>query len=69
MEGLLSTGPTRLVYEQPCHISQFIKIKIKANVTITFSGGRPYSPALSKPDNWGVTAGDKMLGQQQGETR
>ena len=27
-------------------------------------GGRPFCPAMSKPDNWGVTAGDKMLEQK-----
>merc|ERR1712183_1045640 len=28
------------------------------------AGGRPFCPAMSKPDNWGVTAGDKMLEQK-----
>ena len=27
-------------------------------------GGRPFCPAMAKPDNWGVTAGDKMLEQK-----
>ena len=33
------------------------------------SGGRPHCPALSCPDNWGVTAGDKILHQQKEATR
>jgi len=28
------------------------------------AGGRPFCPAMAKPDNWGVTAGDKMLEQK-----
>merc|ERR1719341_2330311 len=28
------------------------------------AGGRPFCPAMSQPDNWGVTAGDKMLEQK-----
>jgi len=28
------------------------------------AGGRPYCPALSQPDNWGVTKGDDILIQQ-----
>jgi len=30
--------------------------------------GRPYCPAMSKPDEWGVTKGDKELVQQKEET-
>merc|ERR1719435_637429 len=30
--------------------------------------GRPYCPAMSKPDQWGVTKGDKELVQQKEET-
>lgn len=32
------------------------------------ASGRPYSPALSRPDAWGITAGDKELVQQRGAT-
>ena len=28
------------------------------------AGGRPFCPALSQPDNWGVTKGDDILIQQ-----
>merc|ERR1719422_241381 len=28
------------------------------------AGGRPFCPAMAEPDNWGVTAGDKMLEQK-----
>jgi betaine-homocysteine S-methyltransferase len=31
---------------------------------LTPSTGRPFSAALSKPDNWGVTKGDEILKQQ-----
>lgn len=33
------------------------------------ASGRPHCPALSCPDNWGVTAGDKILHQQKEATR
>jgi len=33
------------------------------------AGGRPYCPALSCPDNWGVTKGDDILKQQVEATR
>jgi len=32
-------------------------------------GGRPFCPAMSCPDNWGVTKGDAILVQQQEATR
>ena len=32
------------------------------------SSGRPYCSAMSKPDNWGVTAGDEILRQKKEET-
>lgn len=32
------------------------------------SGGRPFSSSMSKPDNWGVTAGDKDLVQHKEST-
>jgi len=32
------------------------------------ASGRPYCPAMSCPDNWGVTAGDSILKQQAEET-
>ncbi|PYZ99329.1 betaine--homocysteine S-methyltransferase 1 [Penaeus vannamei] len=32
------------------------------------SSGRPYSAAMSKPDNWGVTAGDDILKQKTAST-
>lgn len=32
------------------------------------ASGRPYSSAYSKPDEWGVTAGDESLKQQNAET-
>jgi len=32
------------------------------------SSGRPFSASMSKPDCWGVTAGDKMLQQKTEET-
>jgi len=32
------------------------------------AGGRPFCPALSCPDNWGVTKGDAILKQQAEET-
>lgn len=32
------------------------------------SSGRPFSSAMSKPDCWGVTAGDKILMQKKGAT-
>ena len=32
------------------------------------AGGRPFCPALSKPDNWGVTKGDDILKQQVEES-
>jgi betaine-homocysteine S-methyltransferase len=35
---------------------------------IVAASGRPYNPSLSKPDAWGVTAGDSKLIQQAGET-
>ena len=31
---------------------------------VSMPGGRPFCPAMAKPDNWGVTAGDKMLEQK-----
>jgi len=31
--------------------------------TIQPSSGRPYSGSMSKPDRWGVTAGDEELKQ------
>jgi len=36
--------------------------------TLVPASGRPYSSALSKPSNWGVTAGDANLIQQDAET-
>jgi len=33
------------------------------------AGGRPYCPAMSCPDNWGVTKGDDILKQQVEATR
>jgi len=33
------------------------------------AGGRPYSAAMSCPDNWGVTKGDEILKQQEEATR
>jgi len=34
------------------------------------ASGRPYCPSLTKPDNWGVTQGDKILTQQaEGTTK
>ena len=32
------------------------------------AAGRPYCPAMSCPDNWGVTQGDDILKQQSQET-
>lgn len=32
------------------------------------SSGRPLSSSMSKPDNWGVTAGDEILKQQKQQT-
>lgn len=32
------------------------------------SSGRPFSSAMSKPDCWGVTAGDKSLMQKKDAT-
>ena len=32
------------------------------------ASGRPYGPSLSKPDNWGVTAGDQELMQHKEAT-
>ena len=32
------------------------------------ASGRPYSPALSRPDNWGVTAGHQELLQHKEAT-
>ena len=32
------------------------------------AGGRPFCPAMSRPDNWGVTKGDDILKQQTEET-
>merc|ERR1719305_525838 len=29
------------------------------------ASGQPYAPAMSKPDNWGVTKGDDVLKQQR----
>ena len=31
---------------------------------VSMPGGRPFCPAMAEPDNWGVTAGDKMLEQK-----
>merc|ERR1712212_106160 len=33
------------------------------------ASGRPFCPAMSCPDNWGVTKGDAILVQQQEATR
>lgn len=33
------------------------------------AGGRPFCPAMSRPDNWGVTKGDDILKQQTEETK
>merc|ERR1711934_1224551 len=33
------------------------------------ASGRPYCPAMSCPDNWGVTKGDAILVQQEEATR
>jgi len=32
------------------------------------ASGQPYAPAMSKPDNWGVTKGDDVLKQQKAAT-
>ena len=32
------------------------------------ASGRPFCPAMSKPDAWGVTAGDKNLVQKAAAT-
>jgi len=33
------------------------------------ASGRPFCPAMSCPDNWGVTKGDAILVQQEEATR
>lgn len=35
---------------------------------LTPASGRPFCPSMSKPDQWGVTAGDKLLQQQREHT-
>ena len=56
---------------QRCFIYQFA-FQFRANKeywqNIKPASGRPFCPAMSKPDAWGMTAGDNHLAQKATET-